>query len=716
MGSQTTTKRVPRGPAFKLVLLAALLSPTACSWSAWQNTSAPRDLLTDLADDGSLARGLSHPEPRVRRLAARALGRLPAGNSVAVVLSAANTESDPETLVEICFALGQWQATESGHFLRRMASHQRPEIRATAVLALGKLADDSRTDLLVAALEDTAVEVRGAAALGLARLDGRRYDHERSLTEEQMTQRDAALARAALQDPDPGVRWRATYALSNIRSRPGLSTILGRCARDESSAVSRIFALRGLGVLQRDSLSTAGLQAPAGGSAVAQARRSLNDRDPRVALEAARIVAQMGPFVDVLKLTEADSSHVRVLALDTLRQRVLGLMEFPIAAAGDGSWRGPLLSACERIARRDASSAVQREARAMLVSLASAFSDETGGELVTGEVDWTGAPISKQPVTRLQAAGDTARNELLLSSDPRDRERVAQLLSTGEIRDRVLLNRLLEDSVPSVVAAALGSLDTTNPDTLHHDRERLEQALTHKDPAIRGTAAQLAGPLIREGTAPPWLVTAVASALEDLEQLPVSEGLEMEEARAELAGALGLPHLDPLPPRDSPRGPLLDRLIEEETLARKDPAPEVLLETSRGALRVVLDRLAAPRHVESFLELADDGFYNGLDIHRVVPNFVVQGLDPRHDGWGVAGRRVPDEFGRASYLTGSLGMPHAGSAHSGGCQIFITHVPTPHLDGAYTHFGKVVEGIEIVNQLEIGDVIKSVRRVPARGS
>jgi cyclophilin family peptidyl-prolyl cis-trans isomerase len=137
----------------------------------------------------------------------------------------------------------------------------------------------------------------------------------------------------------------------------------------------------------------------------------------------------------------------------------------------------------------------------------------------------------------------------------------------------------------------------------------------------------------------------------------------------------------------------------------------VRLATARGDVELVLDRVAAPLHVASFLELASAGFYDGLDIHRVVPDFVVQGLDPRGDGWGTGGRRLPDEFSPRPFLTATLGMPHAGEPHTGGCQVFLTHVPTPHLDGAYTVFGHVVVGLDVVQRLQIGDVVHTVRRI-----
>jgi cyclophilin family peptidyl-prolyl cis-trans isomerase len=96
----------------------------------------------------------------------------------------------------------------------------------------------------------------------------------------------------------------------------------------------------------------------------------------------------------------------------------------------------------------------------------------------------------------------------------------------------------------------------------------------------------------------------------------------------------------------------------------------------------------------------------------VVPNFVVQGLCPRGDGYGTGGRRLPDEINPVPYLTGTLGMPNAGEPHTGGCQIFMTHLPTPHLDGRYTVFGRVTDGLDVMARLQIGDTIQRVRRRP----
>jgi cyclophilin family peptidyl-prolyl cis-trans isomerase len=289
-----------------------------------------------------------------------------------------------------------------------------------------------------------------------------------------------------------------------------------------------------------------------------------------------------------------------------------------------------------------------------------------------------------------------------VSEDTRDRAAAAELLATSAIRDDAALDDLLDDRSPAVRAAALGALADTR---FAAQTGRLEQALVSRDPGVRMAAATASGRHITTGEADPRLVLAVADSLE------TATGYEMAEARQALEVALGLPPLranEPLPP--TPTGRFLDRLSRDRELARTDPRPRVEVVTERGSMVIELYREDAPIHTASFLELVDARFYDGLDFHRVVPNFVVQGLDPRGDGIGTGGRRLPDEFNPRPFVAGTVGMPHAGP-NTGGCQIFITHVPTPHLDGRYTVFGQVVDGLDVIDRLEAGDTVLQVRRV-----
>jgi cyclophilin family peptidyl-prolyl cis-trans isomerase len=137
----------------------------------------------------------------------------------------------------------------------------------------------------------------------------------------------------------------------------------------------------------------------------------------------------------------------------------------------------------------------------------------------------------------------------------------------------------------------------------------------------------------------------------------------------------------------------------------------VAIETSRGTMIVSLACVEAPLTCSSFLQLANQGFYDGLTFHRVVPDFFVQGGDPRGDGWGGPGYSLRDESSRMRFDRGVLGMARSGH-HTAGSQFFITLSSQPHLDGAYTAFGRVTSGEETLDELVQGDQIVTVREVP----
>lgn len=132
-----------------------------------------------------------------------------------------------------------------------------------------------------------------------------------------------------------------------------------------------------------------------------------------------------------------------------------------------------------------------------------------------------------------------------------------------------------------------------------------------------------------------------------------------------------------------------------------------VVQTQRGTIEIELMVEEAPGSVENFVSLARGGFYENIAFHRVVPNFVIQAGCPRGDGYGSSNEIIRSEFSTEKYGTGYVGMASAGK-DTEGSQWFITHSPTPHLNGAYTIFGKVVSGMDVVNRIQIGDRITSV--------
>ena len=132
-------------------------------------------------------------------------------------------------------------------------------------------------------------------------------------------------------------------------------------------------------------------------------------------------------------------------------------------------------------------------------------------------------------------------------------------------------------------------------------------------------------------------------------------------------------------------------------------------DTSRGPIRVELAADKAPLTVANFVNLAKRGFYDGLSFHRVIADFMIQGGCPQGTGTGGPGYKFEDEANNGlGHQRGVLSMANAGP-NTNGSQFFITHVATPWLDGKHTVFGKVVEGLDVVDAVKQGDAINSVK-------
>jgi len=131
------------------------------------------------------------------------------------------------------------------------------------------------------------------------------------------------------------------------------------------------------------------------------------------------------------------------------------------------------------------------------------------------------------------------------------------------------------------------------------------------------------------------------------------------------------------------------------------------METDKGTINIDFFDDAAPNTVANFVKLIEDGFYDGLNFHRVIPNFVIQGGCPKGTGTGGPGYTIDCEINDNKHMAGSLSMAHAGR-NTGGSQFFVCHSPQPHLDGVHTVFGKT-EDMDVVNAIRQGDKIQSAK-------
>jgi len=128
------------------------------------------------------------------------------------------------------------------------------------------------------------------------------------------------------------------------------------------------------------------------------------------------------------------------------------------------------------------------------------------------------------------------------------------------------------------------------------------------------------------------------------------------------------------------------------------------IETEKGNLVLELFASDVPMTVNNFVSLARDGFYDGLTFHRVVPGFMVQGGCPIGDGTGGPGYRFDDEITEHTHVAGALSMANSGP-NTNGSQFFITYTPQHHLNGNHSVFGQLVEGMDVLERIEQGDVM-----------
>jgi len=226
--------------------------------------------------------------------------------------------------------------------------------------------------------------------------------------------------------------------------------------------------------------------------------------------------------------------------------------------------------------------------------------------------------------------------------------------------------------------------------------ERAEKLkLADAGPAIVAALARVRGPDAIEAQ---QSLLSAATALKLTAAIPAARALADAEPYAlRQAAAHALTALEGKPITARPPSPATGA-------APKLPPTTVRIKTTRGTIRARLWVDDAPRTSANLIALARKKFYDKLTFHRVVPDFVSQGGDPRGDGAGGPGYMIPCEIGMRRYDQGVMGMALSGR-DTGGSQFFFTHAPEPHLDGRYTAFGEVVSALDVVTALVEGDVI-----------
>ena len=160
------------------------------------------------------------------------------------------------------------------------------------------------------------------------------------------------------------------------------------------------------------------------------------------------------------------------------------------------------------------------------------------------------------------------------------------------------------------------------------------------------------------------------------------------------------------PSESPPRG------AASEPTTASGKGPRAVVDTNRGIFIIELFPDVAPKTVARFMELVKKGFYDGLTFYRVLPKFLVQTGDPLADGTGGSGRSIPAEFNEKKHVAGTVGMARKQDPDSADSQFYITLEPQPLLDGKYTVFGQVVEGVEFLSKIQERDTVRKLTVKP----
>ncbi|MCS6928801.1 MAG: peptidylprolyl isomerase [Saprospiraceae bacterium] len=306
------------------------------------------------------------------------------------------------------------------------------------------------------------------------------------------------------------------------------------------------------------------------------------------------------------------------------------------------------------------------------------------------------------------------RDLFLKSPNPYERAACLKALSEVGWQFKWIHDKGFADTIPVVRSSAVEALSTIarRPDFFRHfgDNARLVrrnlleyflEAIRSGDVGMMAAAAEgLRSPVLQYRDLVDSAQLAEIQTAHKRLKIPrdYETHLALEKTLAYLEG-----RPDPLykkPPYNHP--------IDWAVLNRLNARSRAVIQTELGALAVQLYPAWAPGSVASFVKLAQEGYYDGKTFHRVVPNFVVQGGCPRGDGYGALDFSLRTEIGLLSYDDeGYVGLASAGP-DTEGVQFFITHSPAPHLDGRYTIFGKVVQGMDVVHRLQPGHRIQQV--------
>ncbi len=598
---------------------------------------------------------LANPDPEIRTAAAMAIARI-GDEYYRRGLKAYLYDSVPEVAEAKFFAAGLMGDSSFVDTLLALAAQNIPA-RERAIEAVGRLADSSRAAELAVFLNDDDTLVVYQALLALWRSKG-------------WSQADR-IVEIGLSGSNGKVKYGALYALSRggrIEGRPLFRRLMG-----DPDPEYRLLAYRGFG----RSADTASLDLIATG---------LNDADNRVVTSAVYALKNFG---------KTGAEYIRGKISELTDEKLVTLA---IQAIGDNPYKGSE-KVVERIFRSDSRENVRSAAAKALLQISGMKALFIIDELLTPPTIRQKVQIAEGLINIDRKAAIARLGQLFNDSIPV--VRVAALEALGRV-DSVSTEKYagkgLKDNdyvvaITAIDIAARYNLIDLIPEIAGIYLEQRESINDDLKIAIIGALGKFAADSSYDSV----VIAALEEGCNDESYLIRKRAAHALQDRYNIdrLGQVGLARTG------------IEKRNYHDLFHRYDANPAAVLETSRGTITIELLYDDAPKTVNNFISLAEKGFYDNRVFQRVVPNFVIQDGCPRGDGWGGPGYTIRCEYNLLSYTTGMVGMALSGR-DTGGSQYFITLSPQPHLDARYTIFGRVISGMDIVQQIVRGDSIKNV--------
>jgi cyclophilin family peptidyl-prolyl cis-trans isomerase/HEAT repeat protein len=676
--------------------------------------------------------------PAISERAALGAGRIGDEAAIPTLTALLTSGSSVRTRAMAAFAIGEIESVNGASAILALLADTNapPAVRARAVEAAGKIAAANGKDPIANSLSEAILSTLRAEALkgsqrgrdvvlmaltaalrtrpagadvevakSLVDTDPRiRTDAANTLTRLKAKNARDVLRKLFLNDPDEAVRVNAARALGAAEDQDSLKILIAAASADKSPNV-RISAIRALASL-KSADSTGSLIDHGRTLLVAyKASRFNNPVEKSELLEVAAALGRLVPnteneaavrFLNEFRTADGFSSSETEAALARVAPNAYAVMRFPEGFAYKNS--------------KVASAYAQG-----LTELAEAKGDKIKQNARVKLVEYiSGMKTQVKPRARAE----------MMKAMP---DLVAALAAfKPDNIDEILRDELASEDVfvRAAAATAIAGRPATNDNV-----KALSTSFTyafvrdkHDNDAILAVLGATAK-LDRKAAS-----TSALMALNSPDYLVRKKGFEILSDKELARESPGLPtmveiarekHKDKVQPFTPAFGTKLGQMLSTDAdykraVLRKNGTVKAVLTTEKGTFTINFAPEDAPLTVDNFITLARSGYFNGLEVHRVVPNFVMQDGDPRGDGNGGPGWSIRCEVNMLAFDRGAVGMALSGK-DTGGSQWFVTHLPQPHLDGGYTVFGHISEAdMNVVDRIVRGDRILTVKIIESR--